>query len=353
MLNTQPTIVGELQALRASLNKNSSKIIERDSNFDFVSQYTHPEYYLAKCFPCLFPFGRGDPTDVNSKVKSIGSHCRLMLTRGGGPNGRAFQNSTNYIFTIYTLEMKRRIGGVAWTKQRKNLSEATINETESEPIVSTINTLLSYLQSDTVRESVISREGDNPDVSRLSQDDIIRDQMEKLMKRLIPYSKHLQGTPMQILHEKAKLMALLPSPIVAKDGTWRWFSTLAPADVFENRLFEILADVNEEDGYDWTAREEKALSLSHAERLEILRRHPALAARLFHLKQQCIWTCILQGENKPLGQIVDFWRRIEVIVILIFFIPGPILMYIFVSCLKNKTIIWKTDIKFNYLIFFS
>jgi len=34
--------------------------------------------------------------------------------------------------------------------------------------------------------------------------------------------------------------------------------------------------------------------------------------RLFDLTQQCIWDCILQGSNKPLGKIADFWRRIEV-----------------------------------------
>jgi hypothetical protein len=312
LLNTQPTIISELQALRASIGKKLSPEIIRDSNFDFVSQYTHPEYYLAKCFPCLFPYGRGCPTDVNSKIKSIGYHCKLMLSRGGGPHGRAFQNSTNYIFTMYSLEMKRRIGGVAWTTQRKNISESSINEVDSEPIVAEIETLLSYLENNNVLENVIDREGGSPDVERLSRDEIIQDQMEKLMKRLIPYSKYLQGTPMQILHEKAKLMALLPSPIVAKDGTWRWFSTLAPADVFENRLFEILAEVSENDGYDWKEREKTALKLSHAERIVLLRSHPALAARLFHLKQHCIWNCILLGENKPLGQIVDFWRRIEV-----------------------------------------
>jgi hypothetical protein len=109
-------------------------------------------------------------------------------------------------------------------------------------------------------------------------------------------------------------MALLPSPVVARDGTWRWFSTMAPADVNENRLFEILA-VSEKDGYDWKAREERALRLNDTERIALLRQHPALAARLFHLKQQCIWDCILMGENKPLGEIVDFWRRIEVVVI--------------------------------------
>jgi hypothetical protein len=44
----------------------------------------------------------------------------------------------------------------------------------------------------------------------------------------------------------------------------------------------------------------------------MLRDHPALSARLFHLKQECIWDCLLLGESKPIGHIVDYWRRIEV-----------------------------------------
>lgn len=48
------------------------------------------------------------------------------------------------------------------------------------------------------------------------------------------------------------------------------------------------------------------------ERTTILKDHPALAARLFHLKQKCLWDTILLGKSKPIGHIVDYWRRVEV-----------------------------------------
>ena len=48
------------------------------------------------------------------------------------------------------------------------------------------------------------------------------------------------------------------------------------------------------------------------ERSKILKHHPALAARLFQYKQECIWDCILHGRSQPIGQITDYWRRIEV-----------------------------------------
>ena len=57
----------------------------------------------------------------------------------------------------------------------------------------------------------------------------------------------------------------------------------------------------------------QAQQLNKDERTDLLRRHPALSARLFHYKQDCIWKCILQGASKPVGEIVDYWRRVEVI----------------------------------------
>ena len=58
--------------------------------------------------------------------------------------------------------------------------------------------------------------------------------------------------------------------------------------------------------------EQEAKLLTKDQRKSMLQRHPALAARLFELKQKCLWDCVLGGTNEPLGHILDFWRRIEV-----------------------------------------
>jgi hypothetical protein len=47
------------------------------------------------------------------------------------------------------------------------------------------------------------------------------------------------------------------------------------------------------------------------DRIGILRKHPALSCRLHKLRQTGIWDCIILGESKPLGEVVDFWRRSE------------------------------------------
>jgi hypothetical protein len=52
--------------------------------------------------------------------------------------------------------------------------------------------------------------------------------------------------------------------------------------------------------------------LNEASRMDLLRNHPAIVARLFDTKQECIWKYLLMGQNEPLGKVTDYWRRVEV-----------------------------------------
>ena len=65
-------------------------------------------------------------------------------------------------------------------------------------------------------------------------------ELQKLIKRLIPYSQNLQGSVTHIAYERAKLMAMIPSPTINKLGIWRLFFTVAPADMYENRFYEVV-----------------------------------------------------------------------------------------------------------------
>ena len=49
-------------------------------------------------------------------------------------------------------------------------------------------------------------------------------------------------------------------------------------------------------------------------RLQLLRSHPAILARLFDIKQECLWKHLLMGEAQPFGPITDYWRRVEVFI---------------------------------------
>jgi hypothetical protein len=44
-----------------------------------------------------------------------------MLCLGGGPSARRFQQSAGFIFNMYTMEMRRKLGGVAFVAQKKIL----------------------------------------------------------------------------------------------------------------------------------------------------------------------------------------------------------------------------------------
>ena len=58
----------------------------------------------------------------------------------------------------------------------------------------------------------------------------------------------------------------------------------------------------------------QAKVLDSAARIDLLRSHPALVARLFIFKQDCIWKYLVMGEAKPFGEVTDYWRRFEVII---------------------------------------
>lgn len=70
----------------------------------------------------------------------------------GGPNPRRFQQSSKFIFTMYTMQMKRKLGGVAYVAQKKS-SDGSVGEREELPNTHDINKLLNY-QDEKVKSSV-------------------------------------------------------------------------------------------------------------------------------------------------------------------------------------------------------
>jgi hypothetical protein len=56
--------------------------------------------------------------------------------------------------------------------------------------------------------------------------------MQKLVKRLVSYSKSLQVTAPHIAYERSKL--------ISDGGDWRYFFTTAPADLYDNRLYDVV-----------------------------------------------------------------------------------------------------------------
>jgi hypothetical protein len=238
---------------------------------------------------------------------------------------RKFQQSASYIFTNYCLEIRDRIRGVTYIAQRESKDDITVQD---------MNDIIAYFKDNLSADAPVLP-NDLDSVLTTNNEPYTRKEIQKLIQRLVPYSQTLKGTSMHIQQERKKLLSMLSSPIVTSSGKdWRWFLTYAPADVYDNRLFEILIEtlIDEQLGTEDEKSTTQTLSeyllksgrygpkhqihtrkhLNKEDRILLLRRHPALAARLFDLKQKCIWKCILEGNDAPLGKISDFWRRIEV-----------------------------------------
>jgi hypothetical protein len=192
---------------------------------------------------------------------SNAKYIKHMLCLGGGPSARRFQQSAGFIFNMYTSEMRRKLGGVAFVAQKKNLDGTSA--VDEVPNISDINNLLNYLEESVSSPQIISGRSNMitapSDVASSYKYD--EREMKKLIKRLIPYSQSLQGTATHIAYERTKLMAMIPSPIINKDGLWRLFFTVAPADLYESRFFEIVQ--SQVDNYSiesWNMRVNKVMT---------------------------------------------------------------------------------------------
>ena len=58
-------------------------------------------------------------------------------------------------------------------------------------------------------------------------------------------------------------------------------------------------------------RRNKSDQLTKSERAELLRSHPMIAARIHALSQDAFWKYVLNGRDRPVGKLTDFWRRVE------------------------------------------
>lgn len=232
-----------MENVRNSLVEPSQRCIQRTAIHEFVCQYKNSEYYLPRCLPTLFPYGRGCPSDANCNDISMANYIKHMLCFGGGPDPRRFQQNAKLIFSMYTMEMRRKIGGVAYLAQRKEHDEQVMDES---PNIKDVNELLSYLDTSNNGDEVLTNL--NGVTHSLSSDPLRNAEsrnrvaeMEKLIKKLIPYSQSLQGSSSQIVYERGKLMAMISTPIICNYGTWRLFFTKAPADLYESRLYDVVS----------------------------------------------------------------------------------------------------------------
>ena len=81
LLESPDSLVSHIEGICSALIDPSQSTYERNTLHEFVCQFKNPEYYLSRCFACLFPYGRGCPSDKSCGMLSNAKH---MLCLGGG-----------------------------------------------------------------------------------------------------------------------------------------------------------------------------------------------------------------------------------------------------------------------------
>lgn len=325
-------IVAQLENIRSVVlgeampsAQNTTPSMERSSaDNQYVSPYRNPHFYWEKCFPVLYPYGRGGPSDPFFQIKKLRDYHRHVLRRGGGKDGRRFQNNPGHIFATYTYEVKRRVGNMAYAATRDDtadtntvltskavvgtLVECLRNSTEDEPL--DIDILYERSKS-SVPTSTSGNSITASDECGIVNDTVALGRVKGLVQRLVPFAKQAPGTPMHMSFERKNMLAMIMAPVIVNHACWRWFATYTYSDLYESRVYEIVVPMIG-DIIEYADREKVVCEYDKKMRTKILRAHPALVARVFHEKQECLWQYVLCGTDHPLGVIEDYMRRVEV-----------------------------------------
>jgi len=256
-------------------------VYERDcSRLTFINYYS-AEFYWERSFPWLYPYACGGPGHVKFPHLSYRQYCKHVMMSGW--DNRKFQVDKTWLFTSYVYEMRSRVGSVAYMAG-EGADDINVEEMES---------IMEYVSN--------CNGGQNESVEPSTA-------IKSLMSKLTPFSKDLVGTPFFIANERKKLLSLISSPVIDAIGTFRWFLTFAPAEMYEQSLYSMLVKLK---GVSDENANAISTELTKAQRLDYLRLYPGIAARHFHIKQDCLWECVINGKHQPLGDIVDSWRRVE------------------------------------------
>jgi hypothetical protein len=295
-----PSYVEQVKAILAA-NNDSTTFVYNKSKCEYTMDY-NTEYFLAKAFVKLYPYGRGAPaissTEPFKLTNEYLTHCMHL------GNDRPFQKCPNFYFYAYQSTMKKNINIISHLadKQDKKFS------------VQDIKKVIDYLEPTKRTETTSNTECIPTDSINVTIDNA---EIYLLMNKLKPFIGSAPGTSLFFQEERRKLMALINSPLTNDKAQWRYFFTMAQADmylpeIYMNAITSSNCDINKipiDSSYDERLIASK--TLSKQERLTLLRDHPFLSARIFDKMIDIFFDKVINGKDLPLGKIVDIWIRIE------------------------------------------
>lgn len=304
-------------------NGTSEGIVRSSAENVYVNVYNAPHFYWEKCFPTLYPYGRGGPSDAYFRMESLEVYFRHVLRRGGGKYGRRFQENSNHIFVSYAYITRTRVKNMAYAATR-NETAVTTKALTSQAVVSTLVDCLAqsvedepldietlYERQKMKRNVSVEDNAGVADTLLVQNDAEMLPNIKKLVHRLVPFAKPAVGTPMNMNYERLNMLAMITASCIVSRAQWRWFTTHAYCDKQDSRVFENVIP-NALTLSSWTEREGIVCSYDNKTRSKLLLENPALVARIFHARQECLWKYVLLGDDKPVGEVKDFMRRVEV-----------------------------------------
>lgn len=90
-------------------------------------------------------------------------------------------------------------------------------------------------------------------------------------------------------------------------GTPTWFCSISAAETKWVPLLQCLAKLIKQK----VLREAEAIEMNWQEKCELIRCDPVTCARYFDNRIQCFLNSVLKSESQPIGEIVDYFGRIE------------------------------------------
>lgn len=90
-------------------------------------------------------------------------------------------------------------------------------------------------------------------------------------------------------------------------GTPTWFCSFSAAETKWVPLLQCLAKLIKQK----ELTEAEAIEMNWQEKCELIRCDPVTCARYFDNRIQCFLNSVLKSESQPIGEIVDYFGRIE------------------------------------------
>jgi len=272
VLNNDESVPLKVLAINAFKGKNLPRRNEpghddcarANGQRSFVS-FDHFDFLYERSFPSLFSLGVAGPSLRREKQVSE----KELVTHLLRLHHRRFSSNAQFVYFAHSKVERRIFNGVV----------ASVDESRK------LTSLLQQLFS-----TVNSNEAARKD---------IEDALTACVANLVPQMSSVKGSAGYWKKQSHRVLSMVNSPIM-KAPTF--FVTLTAADSLWIDILRLAEP---------SMSDHELQKLSAVQKADLLAHHADLAVDHFDHRWTSFWQHVLNGEGKPLGNIVDYFWRIE------------------------------------------